>query len=300
MIKMKEKHIYFRLNGGLGNQLSQYAAAKKFERENKIRIKFDDYYLKKSKKTHEKLILNNLFYDVITLDTLNSKISRFVNRLLNKLKFNSYNILGYIFYFDEYPDIVEYNIITVVEGFWQNNYIYKKSVALEIYNKLKEKFYLDFTDVAENLLKKISLNENAIALHIRRGDYLTNRRFFKKQQFVLPDAYYVNAVNRIVNSSQGVLDIYIFSDDNIDKNFLKDLNRVKITIIERSNFSDLQALFLMANFKTIIVANSTYSLWASILSFYINHGKTFGPYLWHKGNDNIDILPKNIEIIKYD
>ena len=296
---MNNQNIFFRLNGGLGNQFSQYAAAKKFERENNVKVLFDDFYLKKSKKNHEKLLLDSLFTNIFTLDTFNCRLSRLINRLLYKLNYKSRNILGYIFYFESYPKALDSDVITVIEGFWQTNKIYEKSVALEIYSKLKEKFDSKKNAESNNFLKTICDNENAIALHVRRGDYLTNRSFFKRQQFILPDLYYENAIRKILQSRRSLIDIYIFSDDNIEPCFLKQIKEANINIVNRKNHSDLITLFIMSNFKTIVIANSTYSMWASIISFYMNYGKIYGPYLWHKDSSNIDILPTNIEIIKY-
>jgi hypothetical protein len=51
IVKMVEKNVFFRLNGGMGNQLSQYAAAINYKKKYKKNIKFDDFYIKKSKKS---------------------------------------------------------------------------------------------------------------------------------------------------------------------------------------------------------------------------------------------------------
>lgn len=296
---MKYNSIYFRLNGGLGNQLSQYAAAKKFEREKNVQVIFDDYYLTKSKKNHETLLLDNLFTDIYTLNTFQTSLSRFINRILYKLNYKSKNILGYIFYFESFPETIESDIINVIEGFWQTNDIYNNEIANDIYAKIKDKFDLSKNIEVDTFLNSINNHENSIAVHVRRGDYLTNRSFFKRQQFILPDLYYENAIRKILNTKSGVIDIYVFSDDYIHPNFLKNIKDVCVNIVNRKKYSDLNTFFLISNFKTIVIANSTYSMWASILSFYTNCAKIYGPYKWHKNNSNIDILPTNIEIINY-
>ena len=101
-------------------------------------------------------------------------------------------------------------------------------------------------------------DDDMISMHIRRTDYVYDSHYHN----ILPISYYQNALN-IVNKKY----VVIFSDDiewcsHILPTVFKD--EYKMCFVDINN-ADKEFL-LMTMFKNNIIANSTFSLWASFLS----------------------------------
>jgi len=290
-------YIYFRLNGGLGNQLSQYSAGIFYKNKFNIDIKFDDYYLKKSKKKHEVITLENLFGVTVTVSCLKSKISRFINRLLYKIGLNTIPILGFQFFFEDIHFTYNKNLTTIVEDFWQNNKFYSGEVLKTINNCIKEK--IDISNSKFDIIKDMNISKTCVAMHIRRGDYLTNRNLFIRQQFVLPIEYYKNAIKELKLIYQQELNLFVFSDDNISKEIFED-HEVKVIIVDNNIFSDIESFWLYSRFTVCIIANSTFSMWAALISSFLFNSRVYSPYIWHKKRPwDLEILPKNFNVLKF-
>ena len=286
-------NIYFRLNGGLGNQLSQYAASQKFIHEFNLSISFDKYYLSISEKEHEKIQLSSIFSPIVIIDSKLVKISRILNRILFKLGFKSRSFFETVFYFERFPnrDEIFKNKSIIIEGFWQNNNIYTKKTIHNINYFLEKEVNSLFKSKINN---RFDFN-NTCAIHIRRGDYLTNRHFFKLQQYVLPISYYLNSL-AFINKSVKLKNIVIFTDsvNDTDTSFI---SNYKIFYAKNYVSSDLEEFYLMSCFKFLIIANSTYSLWAGLL----NDEKekiVCAPNIWHRNSTNLNIIPDKYKIIK--
>ena len=94
--------VYFRLNGGLGNQLSQFSAAQLYSNKFNIDVKYDAYYINKSSKKHEVISLPNLFGQIVTFSCFKSKFSRLINRILS---IASVKIYFFNFFYNKLCDI---------------------------------------------------------------------------------------------------------------------------------------------------------------------------------------------------
>jgi len=287
-------NIYFRLNGGLGNQLSQFSAALFYSKKFNIEVKYDDYYISKSSKKHEVISLPNLFGQIVTFSCFKSKFSRLINRILYKLGLNTIPILGFHFFFEDLK-CINLNTTVIVEGFWQNNMIYTDEAIKIINNCILEK--IDITNSKFNILKKI--NQNNIAMHVRRGDYLTNKHFLIRQQYVLPAEYYNNSIKEVRNKYTGKITIFLFSDDIISLDFFDDKN-IDIVVVNNNVFNDIEAFYLYSRFCVCIIANSTFSMWGALIAKHLFGSAVYAPYIWHKNKPwDLDIIPKQFIVLKF-
>lgn len=288
--------IYFRLDGGLGNQLSEYTASRYIENILKCEIYYDLYYLNKSRKKHEKLLLGNLYKNTIIISCWRSRTSRVVNRILYKLHFKPIIIFGFIFHFESYPEEFKKNINYILEGFWQRKKYYSDDVIATINNELTKEIDLKNPKIIR--LKK-EINERSLAVHVRRGDFITNRNYFIRQQFILSNNYYIKTISNLLDE---VDKIFIFTDDEINtKDILPPLTaRHSVNVIGKKEVADLEAFYLISLFKNIIIANSTFSLWAAIISkFRLNDNIVIAPCRWHKKNPfDLELIPNNFIISK--
>lgn len=111
-------------------------------------------------------------------------------------------------------------------------------------------------------LLKIEPSHPKMAIHIRRGDYVTNKN---AAQFhgVLDLNYYYKAID-LIASQRSISEIEIYSDDPewAKQNFNRPGFVIKV-MPSTDPFADLQK---MAKCSYFVIANSTYSWWAAYLS----------------------------------
>ena len=112
----------------------------------------------------------------------------------------------------------------------------------------------------ETLLSEIERSDS-VALHVRRGDYLTTER---ELHLVCTDAYYARALDYIRERVGGAR-IFVFSDDPAwcRRRFTDDAHVVDLAASRSEPALDL---YLMSRCKHHIVSNSTYSWWGAWLA----------------------------------
>ncbi|MDB3877219.1 alpha-1,2-fucosyltransferase [Candidatus Pelagibacter ubique] len=271
------------LFGGIGNQMFQYLSGIYLSKQNNMKVKFDYKFISSFNSQHNNKSLNEIFNleDKFFSKETNSivlnfsKILKFFFNLLCIFKFNVNFISDY-----NYTNKLNEKKNYLMFGYFQNiQKIDKEIIDVENFFKFKEIYFKN------NLYKKVIAYENSVCLHIRRGDYLTPK--YKKKYVILNEDYYMKAINFILKKKNN-LHFFIFSDDkDYAKNFcnkIEDYNKFSYTLMNK-NSSDLD-LFLMSHCKNFIIANSTFSWWAAIISK--NKKKiTITPRKWFKNkNDN--------------
>lgn len=101
--------------------------------------------------------------------------------------------------------------------------------------------------------------EESVAVHIRKGDYVG-----KYLYDICDEKYYKNAIEHIREIKKNKnIKLYIFSEtDNLELNFDKGLDK---TIISHPQQPGID-MWLMSKCKHNIIANSTFSFWAAFLN----------------------------------
>ena len=139
------------------------------------------------------------------------------------------------------------------------------------------------TCALEKLNEKHSLqSKSKVAsafLHVRRGDYLTEKAL--KVHGKLELDYYKKAISLL-----GIQHFDIFTNDSawVESNF-KGICEFNI-ISTNSNFlyPDIEDLYLMSKYNTGIIANSTFSYWAAILGDHQNK-RIIYPEKWFEDSE---------------
>ena len=133
---------------------------------------------------------------------------------------------------------------------------------LKYYEDIKGILQKEFRPkIAINLprgLRQILWTENTVSIHIRRGDYL------KLHCDISEDKYYLVAMETL--QDQVVDPLYVVFSDDIEWvkiNFR--INGRKIYVSDMG-FSDYEELTIMKHCKHNIIANSTFSYWAAYLN----------------------------------
>ncbi len=133
---------------------------------------------------------------------------------------------------------------------------------LRYYNDIKpilqKEFQLKNPVKLPKELRRVLLHENTVSIHIRKGDYT------KLHWDISRRAYYPKAVQRINELIKEP--VYLLFSDDIEwvKNNL-DIDGRKIYISDRG-FQDYEEFTIMKHCKYNIVANSTFSYWAAYLN----------------------------------
>lgn len=248
----KVEYVSCNICGGIGNQLFQIATTLEYANKyNKVPIFKNVVDLYNQHGFERKTQWEKLF---------SNKLNIIEESEYNKIHFNTYNeIINNVY--NEIPKI-KGNIL--LNGYFQAiGYISKKTretmqyliysnednmyKAYEIYKEIKKFFGSEDDD-------------DYVSMHVRRGDYLYIQNFHN----VLDINYYINAYNII--SKEKEKNIVVFSDDiEWCKTNFKIYDK-KIYYVDTKELCI--DLILMSFIKHNILANSSFSWWASYISNY--------------------------------
>lgn len=224
-----------KLQGGLGNQLFQYAYGRSLEISGK-KVAFDISFFQgnKAKKDTARAFKLNCFNIRSQAPFLHRKL--FFKAVLNKIK----RRLG-----------------LRVEEFYQDEKYFQ---SIEAVIRAEFTLKIPLSPAANAVLDEIK-NSSAVSLHIRRGDYITDKKTQAYHGNCSPD-YYQKAIAQMAEKiAQPVF--FIFSDDLpwCRKNL-----RLNYPSVFVANTSDCEDLILMSRCQHHIIANSTFSWWGAWLN----------------------------------
>lgn len=287
---MLKNMIITKLNGGLGNQLFQYAIAKTISIKNDTDLKLDITSFTNSKRIFllDKFILD---FKIASPDEI-KKLTKYNKKysflwLTNALKTTSNKIYRQehadnYFHFDPNILIANKNQDVYMDGYWQNEkYFFEIKDILKNELKLKSEY-----DIKNTPIHQAITSCESVSLHIRRTDYLTKNIYYQ-----LTLDYYKKAIKQL---SQKIIrpHFFIFSDDiNWAKQNLK-INLPTTYVDHSVNLKDYQEFISMSLCKHNIIANSSFSWWGAWLNN--NPQKTvIAPTKWfnNKYNTN-ELCPK--------
>ena len=260
--------IIVRLTGGLGNQMFQYAAGKAIARRTNLPLKPDITSFGKNK--FRSYRLNH--FNVQEYFATEKEIRRFRKpRHRQIIAFAVYKIFEWVFPWHEQkeirelrssynPDVLKIKKSAYLTGYWQSEK-YFADIADIIRHEFTVKNEPD--EINRRMLAKIE-SVNAVSLHVRRGDYITNPKTLKFHG-VLGLDYYVRALDLIVKKVKEP-QIFVFSDDIpwVKENLKTSL---PLTFVEHNGVEqDYEDLRLMSRCKHHIIANSSFSWWGAWLN----------------------------------
>lgn len=262
--------IYAALNGGLGNQMFQYAAARALavKLETTLMLDVIPLYSKlqlSSLATYRKYELHIFPIQAKTNDLLFkhkylypfAKAQYFLNAQLNRLTYNYYKETDFAYH----PQFETLTDNTYLDGHFQSER-YFKSIEQIIRNEFR--FVQPLNTENQSWLNKIN-QCNAVSVHVRRGDYVRLSKNMEKHG-VTPLDYFIKAAEYI----EGKIDnpvYYVFSDDpdwaRQHLNFLQNMYLVDNNQSVETAYVDMQ---LMSACKHNIICNSTFSWWGAWLN----------------------------------
>lgn len=285
--------IISKIISGLGNQLFQYVVGKQLALEKKVELKLDISFFSSQNLRNYKLNAYNInsrlaseneinkFTTVYSSKTLYSRLYRKTEKFLPRTKRR--------FFKEETPWQYEPELFKVssdiyLDGYWQH-YKYFTNIEPSILKELvvKEVYESSLQSVLYNVMN----NSNAVSIHIRRGDYISDKVAYNLMG-ILPLSYYYSAV-AYIKQHIPTPNFYIFSDDLdwVKKNLI--INDYCNYIDSGKDYIDLD---LMSKCKHNIIANSSFSWWSAFLNQNPNK-IVIGPKQWvvpTEINNRIELL----------
>lgn len=293
--------VIISLSGGLGNQLFQYAMGRALSLRNGLPLVLDltwfDYVknLDSSVATLRKYALEPFELNVITQSSglLKPKIPKFLRRIVSRLQryiphiqknHKVYTERGFAF------DEGAYSLQNPVrlDGYWQSPRYFEDCADL-IRSELGKPRSVSVA--TKEMLERIR-GVDAICLHIRRGDYISNKSAASMHGLCGLE-YYLTGLEQVCD---GLVNphCFIFSDDPIWVKENMQLS-VPMTIVD-INGPDAahEDLWLMSACKRFVIANSSLSWWGAWLSEHMDK-VIVAPRQWFltDGINTDDLIPKD-------
>jgi len=280
--------------GGLGNQMFQYAFAYGMSQEKNETVNLDihsfgDYDLRNYEL--ELFDIKATFVSKEDVEKFKYKKENFIEKIVRKLSrkvkpFSRYYYKEPHFNFDK--NIYNLNDNVYFDGYWQSEK-YFKSYRDELLKQFRLKKDID---IQSQKYKDEIKGTESVSLHIRRGDYVTNKHT-NSVHGICSLEYYKDAVLNI-EEKVGNIHLFIFSDDlNWAKENLDFINN--ITFIELpEDVPDHEEMYLMSLCKHNIIANSSFSWWGAWLNQHENK-MVIAPKLWFNdiSIDTSDLIPED-------
>jgi hypothetical protein len=278
--------IVVKLQGGLGNQMFQYALGRSLAERNKDKLVFDATFLL-DRTPRKDFIFRNYDLDIFEINPDFTRLSQmarifpvpvfyfFLSRLISKIK----HLLGRQKYVRReeagfHPDILQARGNMYLDGYWQSEKYFE---AIKDLIRIEFSFGKTETAKIKEMAEKIIATES-VCLNVRRGDFVNSPRSIKTHGFVGID-YYQRGMEIIAFK---VTDPHFFvTSDDIEwcvENLKIDYPHTFLTHEYRGGkFKDY--LTLMTLCKHFLIPNSSFAWWAAWLS--TNPGKiVVAPVQW--------------------
>jgi len=283
------------INGGLGNQMFQYAFGRSISLHAKQELKLDISNFE----TYElRTYLLNCFSITGSIATkkeldkykIQSKYLKYLKYLIKNSHLFKNIKIGKM-YFEKQGFSYDPNVFlshsAYYVGYWQS-YKYFENIRDILLKEFSINTMTDTTNLA--MLSNIE-NTSSISLHIRRGDYVTNKHT-NSIHGTCSLTYYVNAIN-IMSQNLDNPTFFIFSDDI---QWVKDNLKIEYPTyyVDFNDDSPEKDIILMSKCQHNIIANSSFSWWGAWLNNYSNK-IIIAPKNWVNNNNinTIDLIPKD-------
>ena len=259
--------IIVRLQGGIGNQLFQYAAAYALSRRLDCPLAMDLSIYEKEKVRRYALDRFNIPQRIVPPPFLRTG-SPVMQRALA-----AFGLRPFLTYREPHcqydPRFLNLSPPVQIRGYFQSER-YFASVARELRGQLK--LVVPLSDAATNVAGEIAASSMPISIHVRRGDYLLS------EGQALDIAYFQHAYSVMNALVARPATYFVISDDyeyaETSFEFLPD--RV---IVQGDPDRAWEDLVLMSQCRHHIIANSSFSWWGAWLNS-CSDKRIIGPRRW--------------------
>jgi len=287
--------IIVKLMGGLGNQMFQYAAARRLAVINRTTLKMDLGFLL-DRTPRENFVYRNYELNLFNIQEkiagpdevalFLGKQSGFFQKSITRLKTGCMlgkpvNIHEPHFHF--YPELLTAPKNAYLDGYWQSEKYFKDIEAIV---RVEFTFRKNFDEKSQKLARRIQ-SVNSLCVHVRRCDFVAN-----PTHGTMSIQYYQDGLNLLVDKITS-LQIFVFSDD-IPWCIQNLVFEVPIFFVgddyAGERFGDY--LHLMTLCKYFIIPNSAFGWWAAWLCSFPEK-VIIAPKQWFQDvqHDTRDVIP---------
>ncbi len=307
--------IVTRLDGGLGNQMFQYAIGRVLSMDCGVPLYVDlGSYSHYSTRKYALGVFNISAQIAAAKDigifapAVRADLKNFVRKLAQKsptrLVLTIKNLMPHGFssklgrrlppnskhyYRENEQFIFDHNVLArrpplYLDGYWQNE---------KYFVGYREAILRDFT-LRTPISEKAKIYQNmiqvhaSVSLHIRRGDYVRNAAARKLYDGICDLDYYGRALDFLKQKIQDI-SVFVFSDEIAWAK--ANLHQERAIYVE--GCADFEEMYLMSCCRHNIIANSSFSWWGAWLN--ANEEKiVMAPRRWHRtGDDNHTPIPES-------
>jgi hypothetical protein len=254
--------ISFKVNGRLGNQLFQLAAAYALAKKHKSIILPDE---RSGRFTVEEYFETNINYPLswklihLLISMIPLRLRFRVSRTLLKIYYSFYKFKQHSakdkMKID--PDFHQLNDNTCVDGYFQSEY-YFENIKPEI--KQIFKFKDNFQNQWKQWYSKLPNHQLLVAVHIRLGDYRNQAGWnLGANDLTLPESYYTKLVER--HNQPGTLFIVMSDEPDTVRSWLP--NTPNFIYSQESAVLDMISL---TKAHVCILSHSSFSWWGAYLN----------------------------------
>lgn len=280
--------IVFHACGGLGNQLFQYATARALAFRLGVDLAVDlSWY---SSRTHcdtpRVFDLFHLNTAARILNVVEARKARLQNSRLGRFRcfqfWAPFTERGAYYH----KDFQECGDNTYIRGFWQTQKYFCDIRSLLLFECTPRE---PFPASASELCTQVQ-ESDSIALHIRRGDYVTTAAGAAVHG-VCSMEYYKNAYESLRTNLKNPM-VFVFSDDLAWARENLGLDATTVYVEPQNASSAYWDLCLMAKCKHYIIANSSFSWWGAWLGTF-SAKRVCAPRKWFldESQANVDLIP---------
>ena len=286
--------IIVRLMGGLGNQLFQYAAARRLASWHDTILKIDTSWLNASQQRSYCLGAFSVPEAFASLDETARLIgagSVAFRMYLRRLTQRCRPYFRRHIFSESHVGPYDPNILRTPRDVYLNGYWQSEKYFADIEERLREELLIKDEPGAPNrmMLERIC-NNDSVSIHIRRGDYVSDPAI-QRVHGSLTIQYYQRCVD-IVAQRVASPHFFVFSDDH---DWARENLRISYptTYVSHNDPSrPHEDLRLMSACKHNVVANSSFSWWAAWLNSN-PHKIVLAPRHWFQEPryDTRDLVP---------
>lgn len=257
--------IIIKLQGGLGNQLYEYALYRKLQEMGKdVYLDDIDYTSRAFVRDIREIELTDIglgdrlrFCSLRQHYRLNDDGRTFMFRVKRKVFGNHSRVLKDT---EKYmPEVFDKDNI-YLDGFWQCQKYYE-----DIIPKLQQEidFGHKFGEQTAQMLKLIREDDSSVSLHIRLTDYVAKAATYGG---ICTDEYYRSAIS-VIKQHIEFPHFYLFSDDVREADRVAREWNINYTIVDcNTGANSRYDMMLMAECRHNICANSSFSIWGATLN----------------------------------
>ena len=284
--------IVVSLRGGLGNQLFQYAAARRLSivRGVPLRLDLDWYRNTPRSNTKREYELRHYGISAAPVNPVEARWCRLHHgRVTRRLPFlprrwRHYRESGFEFE----PDVLSLASDVYLDGYWQS-FLYFSDIrdTLRAELTLQQSLSREANQLAAEI---VSAAYTPVSVHIRRGDYVTHPSAASMHGVCSVD-YYADALGLMAARVEN-LKFFVFSDDI-------SWARANLQFPGAAQFIDYESpcrvvedLYLMSQCEHHVISNSSFSWWGAWLSGATD-GCVLAPKRWFAdGRSTESLVPK--------